>query len=260
MDKYTELKEILKSYLEKTDIELTKEQISAYYLYKIVDEKLEKLRNVSFDQEIIKKINKGLSLRSIGKFFDKSNSIFYLKCQNLYVQCNMRTSILEFQFAPSERNLDYKRRCLDIRKEVGIDEIYFGSKMIDKQFVTKYFDEISEIFNVLEEFSALYQGGVGNVGKDSKILFSDGFFDIVFHYDSYGRTDIDISIKKEIDPENIYYRNWFERQKLSDYVEENKEEILRKIPVNMNELNYTTNTIIKESTSKMNIPVLVKKK
>lgn len=261
MDAYTKLKNEISSYLEMPDVELSENQISAFDLYKIVDAKLEELRKINFNQKIIKDINKGLTLRRMGKSLTKGKVISHLKCQDVTPQCNGERASINFHFiSPREPDDIWQSKSLCICKEVGSDEIYFGSNFSDKKFVAKYYDQISEIFSVLEDFSELYQGGVGCCGEDSKQVFSDGFIDVTFKYDTCGRTSISIGIKEETDPEKVYNREWFQRQSLSDYVKENGETLLRKIPVDINELNYTTSTIIKDYTSKMNVPVLTKKK
>ena len=48
-------------------------------------------------------------------------------------------------------------------------------------------------------------------------------------------------------------------ERLKDFYTEHEEEILRKIPVPIESLNYTFKTIVSDALSKMNVPVLVKK-
>jgi len=255
MDEYTRLKNEIDAYLEMPDVELTDQQISAYDLYRIVNDKFKKLREINFNQKIIKDINRGLGLRRISAPLKKEKGVSHLECNSVTLQCNGEKSSIDFLFiSPSNPSDIWRHVSLYICKEVDNDEIYFGSNTSDKNFVAKYYDQISEMFITLEEFSKLYQGGVGSCGKDSTQVFSDDFIDVTFNYDTYGRTDISIDIKEGADPQGIYNRKWFQRQSLSDYVKENTNTILRKIPINIDELNYTTKTIVESCLSKINVP------
>lgn len=153
-----------------------------------------------------------------------------------------------------------KDNFLKICKDIDSDQIYFAENYnTDKEFVEKYYDQICEYFRILEEFNSLYQSRVGISGQGAEQIFSDGFLDVRFSYDAWGRTCVLTSINSQADPQRIYLREWVKRQTLSNYIKENEETILRKIPIAISELNYTTKTIVEEHLSKINAPQLKKK-
>lgn len=258
MDEYTRLKKALEAYFEMPDVELTDEQMSVYDLHRIVDTKLEELRKIQIDSNFVKEVNKGLVFRKIGGVFRQNKTSSQRECLNIRTESDGQTSeiVLEFSYKKSAWGHYYLHIC----KDVDSDQIYFKDKMADKDFVARYYDQINEIFSVLEEFSNLYQRSIGRSGIIQQQVFSDHLLKVALKYDAYGRTNIFIGVKEKADPQQIYKRGWFERQTLADFVEENREVILKKIPVDISRLDYTTKTIVGNYTSKMNIPVLAKKK
>lgn len=256
MDEYTRLRNELESYMEMPDIEMDKNQLSLYDLYRIVDTKLEELRRIQFDSDFKDEINK--DQRKIGRLFKKKVNVSDHACKKITSLCNGKKSEITFRFdAPHSY---FGSEALSIYKDIDSDEIYFGHSKTDKPFVEKYYDRICDFFSILEEFSALYQGGVGSCGEDNKQVFSDGFLDIKLSYDTYGRVYITPIINSHSDPERIYNREWLKRQTLSEYVKENQDTILKKIPAKISELNYTTKTIVENYLSKINAPQLIKKR
>jgi len=258
MDEYTKLKTEIDAYLEKEDVELTDQQISVYDLYNIVNNKLAELREICFNSKCLKDINKNLKFGRLGSILRRETIRIYESCDEVTPRSNGKTSSIAFRLKYREHLL---RSCwIRICKDVNSDEIYFDTTTTDKGLVAKYYDQISEMFTILEEFSSLYQGAVGYRDKDVHQIFSDGFLTSDFSYDQLGRIEIDLNLTKEADPNNIYKREWFQRQRLSDYVEENKENLMKKIPVDIEKLNHTTKTIVEDYTKKLNAPLLVKKK
>jgi len=254
MAEYTRLRKELESYFEMSDVELNENQISAYDLYKIVNDKLHELRKIQFESTFKDEINKGFIItKKVSKLFKKEESSTGKRCTTVMTANNCKTSTITFGFSKSNHIIDTE--YLTICRDIDSDEIYFDKySFVDKAFVMKHYDCISETFNTLEEFSKLFQGGVGTGGNGAQQVFTDGFLEITLSYDSYGRIDTDIKIDEKEDKEDIYNRDWLKRKKLSEYVFENKETILRKIPINIDELNYTTKTIVEGYLSKINVP------
>lgn len=259
MDEYTRLKTKLEDYLALPDVELSDTEISIYQLKQIVDQKLTELRNIQLNPNFKDEINKSrTTIQKIGGIFKKKQAVCEKPCTCVMFSCNGKKSEITFGFSNPRVKLgtDFLRVC----KDVDSDQIYFGEYNSDKEFVEKHYDRISEYFSILEEFSRLYQGGVGNCGKNIYQVIDDGFFYITLTCDTYGRTSILTSLTAEEDKEKMYHREWLQRPTLKDIYQENEEDFLKKIPVSIDSLNHTFKTIVRDAISKVNVPQLVKRK
>ena len=65
-------------------------------------------------------------------------------------------------------------------------------------------------------------------------------------YDAYGNVNTNISINSKEDLNGIYQREWFTRKKLSELVSENNDEILKKIPINIKDLDRKYQNLVSE--------------
>lgn len=259
MDEYTKLKTTLEAYLDMPDVEVTHHEISIYTLQQILNSKLEELRKIQFDSDFKDEINNSYTvIQKVGRIFKKKVSICERPCTNVMASCDGKKSHITFAFTCKENR--FGTEYLTICKDVDSEEIYFENHKADKDFVVKHYDRINECFTTLEHFSMLYQGGIGGSGKSIEQTLGDNFFDIKIICDTYGRIDTTTKISSSVDKENMFTREWLKRQTLKEFYTEHEEEILRKIPVTIECLNYTFKTIVTDALSKMNVPVLVKKK
>ena len=259
MDEYTRLKLKMESYLEKPEVELTEDVISISMLINILNNGLERLRKTQFDNDFQEEINKSHTIiEKVGRVFKKKVSVCTRQCNYINANFDGKKSQITFGFINKERTFgtDYLTIC----KDINSDQIYFDLFGGDKCFVEKHYDRITEFFDTLETYSSIYQGGVGSSGKGIAEKVSDGFFDIEINCDPYGRVTTSTTINKEEDQECVFAREWFQRQTLSDLYREKSDEILKRIPVDISTLNHTMQTLVKEASSKQNIPVLAKKK
>jgi len=256
MDKYDELKQKIESYQNLPDVEISQEKISVYDLHLLIENRLEEIRDLrNYKKDNVEEINKGNFFRRATKFLKKNPSYSDYFCTALIPQCFGNYSNISFYFKDKKGYRNFS--ILDVCKEMGSNQIYFGRSSIkDPEFVAQNIDYINHIFDALESAYVLFNGQ-----NEKKELLTDDFFKVDLKYErSFGRVEMSISLNKECDKEDIFNRNWATRQTLSELVNENCEMILKKISVNINELDPTTQTIVKESLSKINAPQLIKKK
>lgn len=259
MDEYTRLKNKLLEYINMPDVELSEDEISVYALRELIKDKLEELRKIQFESTFKDEINKSNTIiQKVGRIFKKSNSICEKTCMNVMASSDGKTSNITFCF--QNKNSYFGSEYLTVCKDVDSDQIYFERYRADKSFVEKHYDRISEHFSILEEFSKLYQGGVGGSGKDIEQTITDGFFNVKIQSDSYGRTFISTTLTEEEDKEKMYERQWLQRKTLQEIYEDNEDTFLKKISVPIESLNYTYKTIVETAISKNNVPQLVKRK
>lgn len=260
MDEYTRLKNKLLEYINMPDVELSEDEISVYALRELIKTKLEELRKIQFESTFKDEINKSNTIiQKVGRIFKKSNSICEKPCTNIMASSDGKTSNITFCF--QNKNSYFGSEYLTICKDFDSDQIYFSQhQRTDKSFVEKHYDRISEHFAILEEFSELYQGGIGGSGKGIGQTVTDGFFSLVIQSDSYGRTSIHTTLTQEEDKEKMYERQWLHRKSLQEIYTENEDTFLKKISVPIASLNYTYKTIAETAISKNNVPQLVKRK
>ncbi len=245
MDEYTRLLNEINSYFELDDIHMTTECISAFDLYKILDEKFQQLRNVISAKALQDKINSDRTVvRVIKKLFQRNEERFVeSECDTICSSTKGNTAEILFSFEDSSRQSGC--RYVHIYRDFESEEIYFDRHFKDREFVMKYYDDIKEYFDILEEFDGLLGFNIGGF-SDSRCnqKFSDGFMKVKLVYDNRANVSIDISIIDTEDPDDIYNREWLNRKKIADVIDERKEEVLKKIPINISDLNVTCKTIV----------------
>lgn len=229
MNEYQRLEAKLINYLSRTEIKRTDSIISFYDLYKTIEDKFKILRNIQLDNQLIDKINKD-NLQT------RSTEFVTHYLDNILATTEGTTSKITF-FYGMGRNPE----TFTILKDFDDNDIYFSSNTKpNKDFITKYYEDIIFIFKNLEDYAKLTKGDIG-INKENPnlrpMLFTDGFLTISINYSNYGQVSTEITINKEEDQTAIYKREWYTRKKLADFVSENSDEILKKIPVNISDLN-----------------------
>ena len=141
-----------------------------------------------------------------------------------------------------------------ILKDFNDSDIYFSEDTKpDKEFITKYYNDIMYIFDTLETFAKMTKEDIGITNENNNLkplIFSDGFLTLTIKYDLTGKVSTNISINKTEDVKAIYKRNWYTRKSLSEIVSENSDEILKKIPINIKDLNSKCQSLLNEYTNK----------
>lgn len=247
MDEYEKMMQELEQYLAREDIEDTNEVISAYSLYEIVDDGFEKLRNIYNDWDFRQQINTD-KVQTIKKgfIFKKTTSVIQNECERVSTTADYKTAQMHIRF-------EYYNHTIILCKDRNSQEIYFDKySKIDKDFISKYYDYIMETFRIAEEYVDLIGGPIGSSRNDSSIQpqnFPVSFFYIALEYTRSGEVSIDIIVDSEKDPDGIAKREWYNRKKIIDYISENETELLKKIPIHVEQLVPTTKKIVE---AKMN--------
>ncbi len=242
MSEYQRLESKLISYLSRDEVKRTDKVISFYDLYKLLDEKFEILRNVQLNNKLIDKINNDNTKKNKNKDFIIRN------LDNVLATTENNTSKITFFYGKG-----YNPETFTILKDFDDNDIYFSSNTSpNKDFITNYYEDIISIFKTLESYAKLTKGDIG-INKENPnlkpMVFTDGFLTISIIYGTYGQVNTDISISGKEDQNSIYKREWYTRKKLSDIVSENSDEILKKIPVNISDLNSSCKEILFSSIS-----------
>lgn len=185
------------------------EIISAYDLYNIINNELSLLREISLNPELGKKFKKFNFFKG-KEHFDVS----------LLTESNRTHIIL------GGKGL----LTLSIFKDIDTNDIYFDEEenKYNKEmykFVRKYYDLIMQTFQVLEEYHRVRRF------KTKELVLYYDLFKVIMKYDDYGRVKLDLAITKKHKLYDEYSKKWYGRENISDYVERNKDEILKRLPV-----------------------------
>jgi hypothetical protein len=256
MDKYDKLKEqIEKEYIYGEVVEANNDVVSMYDLVYLLEEKFEALRVVKDGSYLKEKINQDRTVQQMFSFFRKK-TIVDGQCLSIISDFNKSKCRVSFSFENVSQN---REDVVVIMKDSESDDLYFeDSRFANREFAEKYISEIYEMFGVLENFAKYYpasaKGGVSSITQ----TFKAGILEVLITVFPNGKIECNITPSNGVDNQNIYNREWLSREKLSNYVKENRANILQSIPVELDSLNTSFRTIVEESKEKRDVKKLVK--
>lgn len=246
MDKYTELMNRIDTKYSGEEIEQTENVISLYDLVTILSEEMEPLRKLKMDKEFQNKINRDRTIfQRIGLF--KRKEVINKKCTGGYTEVSENRSTISLGFDNGQALGVH----VVLYKDFDSDELYFADFCLkDREFVEKYISDIYGIFAILEQYGTLfpYEEKKGRTGLSQE--FSDGLLSVTVKLDTWGRVTPSIVPCKGIDTDNLYTREWYNRETVSKHVYAMQEQILRTIPVEISSLNEVYRKLVEDNISK----------
>ena len=244
MDKYDLLKQKIESYLEMPDFIDNEYQISASSLYEMLKKRFSLLSDKTIINNIKADIKKKYKTpKKFGLFKTKEETEFHTSVE---YSANLKRSIL---------NIWQYRMCnFSVIKDCDSNEIYFENALgcnIDSEIVRRHYDEIMELFSLCEYFTTLLGGSIRQRNSENNPnfkpqIFSDGFLNVTITYSDRGEVSTEITISKDADPDNVCARIWLNRKTLNEILKENKDIIIKKIPIDIDELNCVSRQIYDE--------------
>lgn len=249
MDKYTELMSKINTKYSEEEVEQSENIISLYDLVTMLQEEMEPLRKLKMDKEFQNKINNDRTiLQRIGLF--RTRTVVDKKCKGGYTEVGENRSSISLNFEDKGNELGTH---VVLFKDFDSDELYFAdfcSK--DREFVEKYISDIYGIFAILEQYGTLfpYEEKKGRTGLSQE--FSDGLLSVTVKLDTWGRVTPSIVPCKGIDTDNLYTREWYNRETVSKHVYAMQEQILRTIPVEISGLNEVYRKLVEDGLAKRN--------
>lgn len=259
MDRYTEIKETIdKKYIEPEGVERTEEVVSLFDLIDMLEMKFDDLRIVMKGDYLKDQINADRTvLQRIGLF--KKEKVINKKCTSVISTLGKKKTRISFGFEDKSRSMG--SRFVVLMKDRDSDELYFESDYFsDKEFASKYVGEIFEMFSVLEEYAPLYSvNGKGEITAITQTL-EDELFSVNISVSPSGSVQYTIALKKALDQDAIYNREWLSRVKLKSYVEQHALRVLDNIVVPVDKLNDVFRNVVEQDMVKGNAAILAKKK
>lgn len=218
MDSYNKILNQIKNDLKKEDVISNENIINLYDFYNIIYMKLKKLTDITNEEKIF--INKG--------FF---NNNFHKRVLFNIDSKKMTIRVVAFD----------DRQSFDICKEYNIGKLNFfpqteqNKKYINK-FMKKYYNEIINIFSVIEEYSSILLA----LPNTLQISDKNGIYGLNLRFCNLGKIDI-ICFFNNADELNYYNKDY-----IINLIDESKFELAKKIKININELDDVFKNIINE--------------
>ena len=240
MDKYLELMQLIQQYLNYPNVDSNDEIISAYDLIQVLNNGLHELREAVDRDTLKEKINKRYSpLAATRKlFFKKARETGSVTDKIDFIHFESKDN-------KSEISVHYvSQRTASLARDFYSKDIYYKyfNKEKDGFLISEFLEDIEAMLDALEKYSIKYQSNISLSGfGESPITktqnFSDGFLDISIQFGHRFSIETGISINKTADPDDISKREWTNRITVADFIKENKEAILKKIPIYVRDLN-----------------------
>lgn len=259
MEKYNLIKNELDEILNSDEIDYNGTYISAYDLKYMINNKLKYLFEIIAKEETVMKSINYQKRNIIQKILRLRRSIeldgIYL---NTEIEENCQKIVFLFQHYSLSRNQEYietefYNSIIAFKSKDSNDEVKFISTEKDKQeeskkFVNQNILYITDILNAMEYYNEKYNitFSLNNINVQNQI-FKFKNFNIIF--------DIGQSLNIYIMPtsqdlNNSFYKNWLTKENLTDYINRNIDELLKRIPINIYELNPFYRQIVNSSLEK----------
>ena len=239
MGEYEKLVSRIAEYIKKEDIVETDEVISAYDLCNIISDKFSLLRNIENGEFLKRKINEenpqyiNLLRKIIGV-----NTLLNYQCDNveLFIKDNMLKLMFRFEIGD-----------FSIEKHVGENDLYYIPKNLkDDLLISKYYDDIMNIFNVLENFYKLFLDDKNSIKYRNVLELSYDIFDVEISYYMDGYVYSWLSLSKEVDKDKISEKEDINKFSIRTIIGVRKNQLLSKIPARKSSLPPMFKQILEE--------------
>lgn len=230
MREYEKLVSKIEEYKDKEDIVETDEVISALDLCNIVNDRFAKLRSIENGEVLRRKINKDNN--DLIKFLRKIRKVDTL----LNYECNRVVPIifnngLQITFYFANSNLK-----ISIGKNIGENEIYYISRdRKDNLLVNRYYNDIMNIFNILEEYHELFLIGKDNIGCENGLKVFNDVFDVKIYCLKNGNVYSSVCFNKSVDKDMISEEEYINKPSIKTIINLHKYYLI-KIPIQKSSL------------------------
>lgn len=126
---------------------------------------------------------------------------------------------------------------ISIGKNIGENDIYYISKdRIDNLLINKYYDDIMNIFSVLEEYHELFLISQGGLKYRDELKASYDIFDLEIAYYIDGDVYCQISLNKDVDKDRISEKEYINKPSIRNILGQKNNQLLNKIPIQKSSL------------------------
>lgn len=129
------------------------------------------------------------------------------------------------------------RLRISIGKKIGEDDIYYVSKYSkDDLLINKYYDDIMNIFSVLEEYYELFSIDKDNLGYENEFKVPDDTFDIKICCLNDGTVSSLVCFNEFVDKDRISENEYINKPSIRNILWQKSNQLLNKIPVQKSSL------------------------
>ena len=238
--KYLIIKKSISSILSECDVVEDPEVISAYDLKMQASKVLEELRSVRVcENNLIKKVNSDNNpVKKVSNFLKRNTEQkSFPKLNSILLETNQELAETTFIFSNNWHLSIAKKFNIDDRDD---NKIYYDTyvKLSDEQikinneFVSKYYEDIIFMLNTMEKWAKILEMPKSYDVK--KEVFEFDCFRLDFSYDTNGEVRAKIIADKN--NESLFSRNWVGEPSIYNIIDENKDNLLKKIPIRKRDL------------------------
>ena len=245
----------LKELISSPDIDMSEDTLSAFDLVHMMRLRFEDFRRVWDSKELINEVNK--SIPGLVKMGKKGGSLPG-ECQATLIRSDEHTTDIGVQFFPNH--------WIHITKDLETGNVYYGqsnssqASLLHKNFIRNHYDRLNYYFDTIEEFKKI--SGFTTIGgskhQSVNLGFSTPVVDIHYSYSSYGLASMDVHVSSKRRT-NVSGKFLWEVEEIIEMDEENRQAILKKIPLKVSELDPISKSVVKHYQGFQNKPQLVKK-
>lgn len=244
----------LKKLLLSPDVEMDECKISAYDLLQMVRLKFSSFRRIKDDKNLVKEVNDSISEKE-KKLREKIGIPSH--CTTLLIDSNGKTSSIGICFSPNH--------WIHVDKDIETGKMYYGrsnsnfAKILQKNFIEQHYDCLNDYFTTIEKFLKI--SGFSSLGE--KYIANDNEFSynplsMSFHYCNLGIVSMGIHIEQQ-KREKLGYGALYDIENIFNSEEKNSLAILKKLPINIAELDPVCQNIVTHYQKVQNAPQLIKK-
>ena len=241
MREYEKLVSKIEEYKKKEDIVESDEVISALDLCNIVNDRFAKLRSIENGEVLRRKINKDNNdLVKFSRKIRKVHTLLNYECDRVVPIVGNNGLQITFYFANSTFEIS-------IGKNIGENEIYYILKNEkDDLLVNRYYDDIMNIFNILEEYYELFLISQCGLKYRDELKASYDIFDLEIAYYIDGDVYCQISLNKDVDKDRISEREYINKPSIRNILGQKSKQLLNKIPIQKSSLPPMLKKILEE--------------
>ncbi len=241
MREYEKLVSKIEEYKDKEDIVETDEVISALDLCNIVNDRFAKLRSIENGEVLRRKINKDNNdLIKFSRKIRKVHTLLNYECNRVVPIIGNNGLQITFYFANSTFEIN-------IGRNIGENDIYYISKdRKDNLLINKYYDDIMNIFSVLEKYHELFLISQGGLKYRDELKASDDIFDVNFSFYTNGEIYSWIALNKDVYKDRISEKEYINKPSIRNILGQKSNQLLSKIPIQKSSLPPMLKKILEE--------------
>lgn len=244
-EKYNLIKTELDNILNSDEIIYDGKTISAYELKNIITDEFRDMYDI-YSKKAIKDINEK-NANLINKITNRK-----IKEINIYTDSERNWQKINF-IITCESFISTSFHSFSICKKTQKDKVFFEfipSDDVPKKFLKENFEYIINILNKMEYYNTYFGINFGNLYMKSHLLnqnFNYGIFNIRYILSSKPKLTI-TPINYELN--SLFNLTWLTKECLSTYTHKNIDELTKRIPIKIDELNPLLKKIVNLSLPK----------